>query len=329
MESLIFPYTTNYMEPLVFPYTTNYKEENILKELETCGQLLDKSLYDKNGLKYIYYKSMHNKENPDLNPGINRSTIDNNFIKIQDGLSELYALIDYRTYTQANPIFTPVPTWKNRISYAFILRFYMFFSNSLYPPEDSPVSFSAKEPICKEFYPIFISLLQFYGSKSQHWDLLKECMLELIEKMLPYIDSAPKLNSYSYWLNLFLPDDLIENINELEKIFKKKEDLITRKNIRSYEDELILLKFHSLTIQKEYYSQIMPILIDYVNKDQPSLSNRAFDIPKYYAYNTEKRWQEKVMYQLGLLYRIDDLNFYKKFLDSKINLKKAKKPKNF
>lgn len=318
MEASIFPHTMNYMEPLVFPYTTNYTEKNIFKELETCGQLFSKSLHDNNGLKYIYFESMYNKENPDPNIGITRSTIDNNFTRIESELSELYSLINYRTFPQPNPIFTPVPTWKNRISYAFILRFYMFFSNSPYPPEGSPVSFFTKKPFCKEFYPIFISLLQFYGNKNQHWDSLKESMLELIEKMLPFIDSALELNSYSYWLDLFLPDGLLETINELETIFKEKEDLITRKNIRSYEDELILLKFHSLTIQKEYYSQIIPILIDYVKVDQPSLSNRAFDIPRYYAHNTEKRWQEKVMYQLGLLYRTDDLNFYKKFLDSKI-----------
>lgn len=310
---------------LSFPYPINYNAENISKELEEYGQLLNKTLLVEEGLTYKEYNSMIDTDNPDVSvsSSIVRSTIDNNFKRITFNLSQLYEQEKFKKYIkkyrQINPLLIPTPEWKNCILHAFSVRFYMFYLDSSYPINEFRSLSLPKDdiPICKELYPAYMALLQAFGNKSDRWKPLKKYMLELIEQMLPFIDSAPKLESYNYWLNLFLPDDLLEILTKLENLRKETDDFSTRQNIKAFEIELIFMKFHSLTIQTEYYSQISPILIDYLSTEIPPLSRRAFDISKYYASLTDKKWQETILRELRWLYLEEDSNIYDKFSNSK------------
>lgn len=103
------------------------------------------------------------------------------------------------------------------------------------------------------------------------------------------------------------------SINELEKIYKKSNDSVDRRNIRYYENDLIHMRFNSLKIQDEYYSRITPLLIEYFKKTSPN-ANSSADIQHFLD---EKEHQEQMIDALRKLYLAEDSNIYDKFSNSK------------
>ncbi len=290
----------------------NCSTEDVLNELEKYGKLLGKDplTVGKPGKPRNYDTKLISLDNPELHFGIVDKTVESNYSKIKKYISPAIKKAD--KYINPNPVLAP--EFKNQIIYAFITRFCMFFLNYESITTDHKIPVFRKTKAYEDFYPIFISLLEYYGRCKNHWTKYKENMLEIIDKMLPFIKFSPELDCYKYWLDLFLPDALFNFINKLEKIYKKSNDSVERHNIRSYEEDLIHMRFNSLKIQDEYYSRVTPLLIEYFQKT--SLDARSeTDIHQFLE---KKGHQEQMIAALRKLYLVEDLSIYKKFISSKI-----------
>ena len=289
----------------------NCSTKAVLNELNEYGKLLGKDPLTEGtpGKPRDYYAKLISLNNPDLDFGIVDDTVESNFTKIKNYISP--AIKKPNEYINPNPLFAP--EFENQIIYAFITRFCMFFLNYESTTTDHKIPVSRTTKANEDFYPIFISLLQYYGTCKNHWTQYKENMLEIIDRMLPFIKSSPELSCYRYWLDLFLPDTLFNSINELEKIYKKSNDSVDRRNIRYYENDLIHMRFNSLKIQDEYYSRITPLLIEYFKKTSPNASSSA-DIQHFLE---EKGHQEQMIDALRKLYLAEDSSIYDKFSNSK------------
>ncbi|RHU81030.1 hypothetical protein DXC26_12695 [Clostridiaceae bacterium OM08-6BH] len=247
-------------------YDNNQKKEELFKELREYGQLLDKPLIDSDhGLDFNdYLQISQGTKHLASVLYVAESTINRNFRILQENIYQCYPFIHFDDINLRSIPSGLCITLDNRILYTVINRFYYYFLfNPLKPLEE--ITFSKDIKINNLFYPIYISFIQYYKDSGKDWNKCKENMRTSIKQLLPVLKIKLPLQSYYYWLDLFLPDELFSYLKYAEeKQQSPKWNSDQKGNLKFFEELIINRVFFSLTIQKEFYAEIISLIKEYL-----------------------------------------------------------------